>query len=325
VKKRAPQNRTIALSATEKKLYKSRLKKLKKNASLDDIIDKTICQDSAKAMDMCPEGFVDLLIADPPYNLNKRFNNRNFSKLSYEKYVEYLDSWLSKTKRLLKANASIYICGDWRCSSAIQEVLSRYFIIRNRITWEREKGRGSQRNWKNACEDIWFATVSDEYTFNIESVKLYKKVIAPYKNGDGTPKDWTENETGKFRLTCPSNLWTDITIPFWSMPENTDHPTQKPEKLLAKLILASSNEGDVVFDPFLGSGSTSVAAYKLNRRYVGIEIDTTYCCLAEKRLEMAQKDSSIQGYINGKFYERNSIKKNDRDVAEDKNNLEAIL
>ena len=90
------------------------------------------------------------------------------------------------------------------------------------------------------------------------------------------------------------------------MPENTDHPTQKPEKLLAKIILAGSNPGDVVLDPFLGSGTTSAAAKKLNRFYVGIEIDQTYCCLAEKRLQMAESDSSIQGYQNETFWERNS-------------------
>jgi site-specific DNA-methyltransferase (adenine-specific) len=90
------------------------------------------------------------------------------------------------------------------------------------------------------------------------------------------------------------------------MPENTDHPTQKPEKLLAKIILASSNPGEVVLDPFLGSGTTAVVAKKLGRRYVGIEIDETYCSLAEKRLEMADVDKTIQGYEDGVFWERNS-------------------
>ena len=88
------------------------------------------------------------------------------------------------------------------------------------------------------------------------------------------------------------------------MSENTDHPTQKPEKLLAKLILASSNEGDVVLDPFLGSGTTSVVCRKLNRRYIGVEIDESYCCFAEKRLRMAASAREIQGYTGGVFWER---------------------
>jgi site-specific DNA-methyltransferase (adenine-specific) len=91
------------------------------------------------------------------------------------------------------------------------------------------------------------------------------------------------------------------------MPENTDHPTQKPEKLLAKILLASSNEHDIIFDPFLGSGTTSVAAKKLNRHFIGIEIDEKYCCLTEKRLKLAATDTNIQGYYDGVFWERNTL------------------
>ena len=90
------------------------------------------------------------------------------------------------------------------------------------------------------------------------------------------------------------------------MPENTAHPTQKPEKLIAKMILASSNEGDVVFDPFAGSGTTAVTAKKLNRNYVVIEQNELYGAWAQKRLEMAESDQSIQGYCDGVFWERNS-------------------
>jgi site-specific DNA-methyltransferase (adenine-specific) len=91
------------------------------------------------------------------------------------------------------------------------------------------------------------------------------------------------------------------------MPENTDHPTQKPEKLLAKIILASTNKGDFVFDPFLGSGTTAVVAKKLGRKFTGIEIDEYYCALALKRLESANKDMRIQGYEDGVFWERNTL------------------
>ncbi len=186
-------------------------------------------------------------------------------------------------------------------------VAEKHFIVRNRVTWEREKGRGSLSNWKNCSEDIWFCTVSDDYAFNVDAVKLKRKVIAPYTDEEGSPKDWDSTSAGNFRLTHPSNLWTDITVPFWSMPENTDHPTQKPEKLIAKIVLASSSPGDVVLDPFLGSGTTSVVAKKLGRKYVGIELEEAYCCLAAKRLELADQDSSIQGYHDGVFWERNSL------------------
>ncbi|WP_254721690.1 DNA-methyltransferase [Kovacikia minuta] len=136
---------------------------------------------------------------------------------------------------------------------------------------------------------------------------LRRRVVAPYRTVDGTPKDWQQTQNGNFRDTFPSNLWTDITIPFWSMPENTDHPTQKSEKLIAKLILASTRIGEIVFDPFLGSGTSSVVAKKLGRRYLGIELDEDYCLLTEKRLELAEADRAIQGYTNEIFWERNTL------------------
>ena len=306
IKRRAPRNRTITLSEAERRLYKTCLLRLTGPATLNHLINKTICQDLFEILDWLPADSVDLIFADPPYNLNKSFNRQRFSKMPLDKYQQWLESWIPKLARISKPTCSIYICGDWRCSPAIHEVTQKYFIVRNCITWEREKGRGSKKNWKNCSENIWFCTPSDDYQFNVDAVKIKRRVIAPYTD-NGRPKDWQQTDKGRFRTTHPSNIWTDITVPFWSMPENTDHPTQKPEKLLAKIILASSKEGDVVFDPFLGSGTTSVVAKKLNRHYIGVEIDHTYCCLAEKRLEMAEKDKTIQGYRNGRFWERNTL------------------
>ncbi len=307
MKLRAPRNRTITLTAEEQSLYKRRLLRLSEPLLIESITNKTICQNVFEAIPFLPDGFVDLMIVDPPYNLDKTFNDSKFKSLPSAEYVEWIDRWLSGLRRALKPTASIYICSDWRSSAAVQQVAEKYFVIQNRITWEREKGRGALSNWKNCSEDIWFCTVGSGYTFNVEAVKLKRKVIAPYTNSNGQPKDWQRDDAGDFRLTYPSNLWTDISIPFWSMPENTDHPTQKPEKLIAKLVLASSNPGDLVLDPFLGSGTTSVVARKLGRRFVGIEQEEFYCCLAEKRLELVKEDSSIQGYHDGVFWERNTL------------------
>lgn len=302
-KSRAPRNRTVELSAEETEIYQKRL--LRAEDDLHNCRNRTICGDAFEILDKLPVAIFDLLFADPPYNLTKRFGENSFRQTSDEDYEQWLDSWLSKTVRLLKATASVYICGDWRSSSAIQRVGSKYFTLRNRITWEREKGRGASRNWKNGSEDIWFFTVSDDYVFNSEAVKLKRKVVAPYTE-NGAPKDWEKSSDGNFRLTAPSNLWTDLTVPFWSMPENTRHPTQKPEKLLAKIILASTSENDLVLDPFLGSGTTAVVAKKLNRNFVGVECDEQFCLLAEKRLQHAEIDKTIQGYKDGIFWERNS-------------------
>ena len=302
-RKRAPRNRTIEIASGEaaslrKKLNGSPLRAEKPKNSV-------VHGNAFDILPKLPSAGVDLLFADPPYNLTKSFGKESFKGRSPDEYEAWLDSWLSLCAPLLKPTASVYICGDWRSSSAIQRVGSRYFKLQNRITWEREKGRGAKRNWKNTAEDIWFFTVSDDFTFNIDDVKIRRKVLAPYTE-KGVPKDWNAGTDGNFRDTHPSNIWTDISVPFWSMPENTDHPTQKPEKLLAKIILASTNPGDLILDPFAGSGTTAVAAKKLGRDFIAIESDEQYCLLAQKRLELAEIDSSIQGFGDGVFWERNS-------------------
>ena len=302
---KASRNRTIDTPLQEGQHVLERCITLSEPAEdISSITDKTILGDTFKVCPLLPEKFADLIVADPPYNLTKRFGSRTFSKKHTDEYEDYTRQWLSIVAPLLKDDGTIYVCCDWESSLIIGRVLSEFFNVRNRITWQREKGRGAKANWKNGMEDIWFATKSDKYTFNLDKVRIRRKVIAPYRV-DGKPKDWTDSENGRYRDTCPSNFWDDITIPFWSMPENTAHPTQKPEKLLAKLILASSQPGDMVFDPFLGSGSTSVTAKKLDRHFLGIEADPQYCVWAQQRLEMADSDKSIQGYEDGIFRQRN--------------------
>lgn len=305
-KLKANRNRSLELTNLDRDRLRPRLISIERLSS--DLRTGTIQADSLEIAALLPTGFVDLLILDPPYNLTKNFNGFKFERRTVEAYTEWLDAAIVQFKPLLKPTASIYICGDWLSSASIFTVAATHFIVRNRITWEREKGRGAKTNWKNSSEDIWFCTMSHEYTFNVEAVKQRRRVIAPYRTQDGTPKDWQVTAQGNFRDTHPSNFWTDITIPFWSMPENTDHPTQKSEKLIAKLILASSNPGDFVFDPFLGSGTTSVVAKKLGRHYLGIEQNEEYCLFTERRLELAEIDPKIQGLADGVFWERNTLR-----------------
>ncbi|MCR5045231.1 MAG: site-specific DNA-methyltransferase [Treponema sp.] len=306
-KQRAKNNRTLTLSQEE---IPSLKKMLLTEAGLRgglDVRNKIINADLFSALDFVPEKIADLIIIDPPYNLSKNFNGMKFNSISDEAYDEYLASWFPAVCKKLKDNGSLYICGDWKCSSSLQRAVQKELCVMNRITWQREKGRGAKSNWKNGMEDIWFAVKNpDDYYFNVDAVMLKRRVLAPYKI-DGKPKDWSEGSDGNFRLTHPSNFWDDISIPFWSMPENTDHPTQKPEKLCAKLILASSKEGGLVFDPFLGSGTSAVVAKKLGRDFCGVELNQEYCLWAQKRLLMAEEDKSIQGYSDGVFWERNSL------------------
>ena len=260
MKERAGRNRTLTVLPEEIEPLRKQITSIDELKSRKEYLNKTINGDLIEVLPLLPDEFADLIIIDPPYNLSKKFNGLNFNAMSDDKYESYLDSWLPEVCKKLKPNGSLYLCGDWKCTSSLQRALEKNLKVMNRITWQREKGRGAKSNWKNGMEDIWFAVKNPrDYYFDVESVKMKRKVIAPYKI-DGKPKDWEEGETCNVRITYPSNFWDDISIPFWSMPENTDHPTQKPEKLYAKLVLASSKKGDVVFDPFLGSGTASVVA-----------------------------------------------------------------
>lgn len=296
-KARSPRNRTLTLTDEDRERLLPRLNGQGPNC--------TLLGDCRSIIPELPCPFADLIFLDPPYNLSRKFGKTWFRSRSIDAYTEWFSDIMDTVLPSLKPTGTIYICGDWRTSASIFPVIAERLIVRNRITWEREKGRGAKTNWKNSSEDIWFCTASDDYTFNVDDVKMRRRVIAPYRS-KGKPKDWQETEEGNFRDTYPSNLWSDITIPFWSMPENTDHPTQKSEKLLAKLILASTHPWDTVFDPFLGSGTTSVVAKKLGRCYVGIEREEEYALLAEKRLELCGVNSRIQGYEDGVFWQRNT-------------------
>ena len=303
---KAPKNKTIDLSVEEGAEYLARCIRVEAAAALNEVLDRTILGDCLAVLPLLPRGIADLLIADPPYNLDKDFHGSRFSRMDDAAYEAYTGQWLDAALPCLKPNGSVYVCCDWRSSAVIGRVLESRLHVRNRITWQREKGRGAKKNWKNSMEDIWFATVSEDYSFDADAVRQRRRVLAPYRD-KGQPKDWQETKDGRFRDTAPSNFWDDISIPYWSMSENTAHPTQKPEKLMAKLVLASCPKGGTVLDPFLGSGSSAVTAKKLGRHFVGIEQNPRYCVWCEKRLELAERNPGIQGYADGVFWERNTF------------------
>jgi DNA modification methylase len=277
----SPLNKTIRLSPVEKKIPVEDLTtfSLKKNSGL-------FCADAVEALNVFPKNYFDLVIADPPYNAGKDFGNQS-DKQKQNEYEKWVYEWVTLLPRVMKADGSVYICCDWRKSALFEDALvNAGFSVLNRITWKRDKGRGAAKNWKQNMEDIWFAVRDKKkYTFNLHDVKIPKKVIAPYRE-NGNPKDWYIKEDGSSeRMTHPANIWTDMTVPFWSMPENTEHPTQKPEALIERIIKASSNKGDRVLDLFSGSGTTSVVAQRLERKFIGVEMNPDYVRLGLKRLK----------------------------------------
>lgn len=305
MKERASMNRTITLSDDERKTYQDYISD---HFELNE--NSVICGDFAKINNQIPDEYFDLILLDPPYNLTKKYGETIFKSMTDAEYIEYILFILKECLKKLKPSGTMYVCGDWKTSYLQRKALEHcedemLCDVINRITWSRDKGRGSEKNWKNNIEDIYMVVKSkDQYTFNINDVKIRKTVLATYRDKNGNNKDWEETEEGKFRMTCPSNIWFDITVPFWSMAENTDHPAQKSEKLYAKLILASSNKGDNIYEPFAGVFTGCVTAAKLGRNWVGVEFENEYCLLGQKRLVLAEINKNIQGYEDGIFRDK---------------------
>lgn len=175
---KAARNKTIDTPLSDGKIYLDRcISVTEKQSDLRLVKDKTIMGNMLDICALLPIKSMDLIIADPPYNLTKSFNGTVFSRKKEADYETYTREWLSAVKPLLKENGSIYVCCDWESSLIIGRVLGEFFQIRNRITWQREKGRGAKANWKNGMEDIWFATNGDDYTFHLDAVKIRKRCL----------------------------------------------------------------------------------------------------------------------------------------------------
>jgi len=295
IETKAPRNRTIFLTPEDYQHY-AILELLPEGKDVIPVArasNKIFYASCLAGMSRLPKASMDLIFADPPYyGRDKDFGNGTIN-LSLDEYVNWSDHWISLAAGLLKKTGSMYVCCDWRFSGKIQEILNKYLIIKNRITWLREKGRGSLRNWKEDMEDIWFCVASEAYTFNVENVKIRKPIVAPYRYENKQPKGWIENNDDRYRYTYPPNIWLDTVVPFWSMYENTPHPTQKPEKLVERIILASSNLGDLVLDPFMGAGTTAVVAKRLGRNFIGFEVNEDYVRLALKRLDKLTQEQFL--------------------------------
>ncbi len=210
-KNRAARNRTVTVSDSEIPVLEQQIRGVETiRAGFHD--DMIVNADLFDCLDFIPDGYFDLIIIDPPYNLDKDFHGRKFAVMKTDAYEEFLRSWFYRVCDKLKPDGSLYMCGDWKCTSSMQRVIEERLTVVNRISWQREKGRGAKANWKNSMEDIWFAVKNPrDYYFDVDSVKMKRKVIAPYRE-DGRPKDWEETENGNFRITCPSNFWDDISV-----------------------------------------------------------------------------------------------------------------
>jgi len=232
---------------------------------------------------------IDLIFADPPYNINKA----NWDKFeSQEKYIEWSMQWIKESARILTQTGTLYICGFTEILADLKHPSMKYFKGCKWLIWSYKNKANIGKDWGRSHESILHLRKSEKFTMNIDDVRLpygrhsLKYPVHPqaessqFGNGGKRKDIWTPNPLG----AKPRDV-LEVPTTCNGMSEKTPHPTQKPEELLRKLILASSNEGDVVLDPFSGSATTLVVAEQLNRKWLGCEISHEYNLWAIDRLE----------------------------------------
>lgn len=238
-----------------------------------------------------PNNSVDLIVCDPPYGIGYGVWD---IWSSLEEFLLFTRKWVSECFRVLKPTGTMWSFMGYENIIEFVPILRKYgnVHLENWVVWARQKGRGSSKHLKSQREDIFHTTKSNKFTWN--NLRVLREVICPYMK-DGKPRGWFVDENGKrVRWTGLGNVWM-YTSPFWKSKDDKQiHPAQKPTMLIERLVLLSSNEGDVVLDPFSGSGVTAIACEKLKRKYICIERDEKHYNDSVERLKKFRKDKAAK-------------------------------
>jgi site-specific DNA-methyltransferase (adenine-specific) len=240
--------------------------------------------DALSALDTVPNGSVNLIFADPPYNIGKRFGDFVDAWESDEAYADWCMSWLEKCIEKLSANGSLYVMSSTQCIPYLDILLRKKLNILSRIVWSYDSsGVQAKNHFGSMYEPILFCVKDKEnYIFNNQDILVEAKTGSQRKLIDYRKAIPTPYNTQK----VPGNVWEFSRVRY-RMEEYEEHPTQKPEALLERVILASSNPGDVVMDPFSGTFTTGAVAKRLNRKTISIELNLDYVGIGLRRLGLA--------------------------------------
>jgi site-specific DNA-methyltransferase (adenine-specific) len=243
-------------------------------------LNRIFCEDALHGLDRIPDESIDLLIADPPYGLGKDYGNDS-DKLAATAYLHWMESWIDAALPKLKTSGSLYIFLTWRYSPEIFVMLKQRMTMINEIIWDRRVPSmgGSTRRFSSVHDTIGFFANSRDYYFDLDAVRI------PYD---------AETKKARSRSIFVGAKWLEVGYnpkDVWSVSrlhrehrERADHPTQKPLEIIERMIKASCPPDGVVLDPFMGSGTTAVAAKRCNRDFVGFELNAEYCEMIEARL-----------------------------------------
>ncbi len=229
-----------------------------------------ICGDAIAEMKRIPSKSVRLIVTDPPYNLNKDYGN-NHDNLEFEEYLQFSKTWLNEAYRVLTDDGAIYIFMGMRYISYIYRILEQDLGMhfQSWITWFYTQGIGKTRGYSPRHDDILFFTKNKtKYIFNLDNIRVPQKFYRSVNN---------------MRGANPGNVW-EFSHMHYCNKNRCQHPTQKPEGLYERIVLASSNEGDTILDPFVGSGTLLRVCQQTNRNGIGIEINPKYVEIIKDRL-----------------------------------------
>ena len=212
---------------------------------------------------------IDLIVSDPPYNLGKDYGNNHDIK-GFDKYLDFSKEWLTEAKRVLKPNGTIYIFMGFRFISYLYNILDRdlEMFFNSWVVWHYTQGIGKKKGFSPRHDDVLVFTKSKNFVFNLDAIRVPQKYY---------------RERNNMRGANPGDVW-EFSHVHYCNENRENHPTQKPEGLIERMILASSNEGGVVLEPFLGSGTTLRVCQQLNRKGIGIEMNPNYVDIARVRL-----------------------------------------
>ena len=246
-----------------------------------------------------PKQSVDMIFADPPYNIKKA----SWDDLgSQDEYIQWSTEWIREASRALKDTGTLYVCGFTEIIADLKRPAMDYFQKCKWLIWHYDNKANMGNDWGRSHESIICLRKSSKFTFNIDDIRIpYNAHTLKYPsraqsgkssmfyNPETAKHEWTPNPLG----AKPKDV---INIPTTcnGMSEKTNHPTQKPEELVRKLVLASSNTGDTIVDPFSGSGTTAVVATQLHRNFIVNDINGEYNSWADSRIRAVQQHSVLQ-------------------------------
>ncbi len=245
-----------------------------------ELTNRILNEDALEGIARIPDLSLDLIVADPPYCLGKDYGNDS-DKLDPEKYLEWSRQWIDLAVPKLKPTGSLYIFLTWRYSPEIFCYLKKKLIMLNEIIWDRRVPSmgGSTRRFSSVHDTIGFFSKTKDHFFDIDSIRI------PYDE---------ETKKARSRSIFVGKKWLEVGYnpkDVWSISrlhaihsEREDHPTQKPLEIVERMIKASCPANGIVLDPFMGSGTTAVAAHRLKRNFIGFEINADYCEMIRQRL-----------------------------------------